>query len=327
MKKVISVFLCVVMLAVTCIGCGKSVQGQNVALGKVKIFVSTASDSDEFNNLLLASIEETAGNSGIEYEVQCADSSIEKQVEQIAGAREKGYDVIICRLVDANTALQVEKAAGDLPVVFINNSPSADRLKEDKYVFVGSDEKVAGMYQAEYVLDRLSGKSELNVVLLKGEMGHSATKGRTEYSKLMLEESGKKINYVFEDYANWSTDISAQYMSIFLKQEIPVDCVIANNDLMALGAVEALKTKGIEPSSVVIVGVDAIADACVAIKNGDMAFSVCQSAKNQGIAAVEVAQILGNGKSLKQYALADDNLYEVWVEYEKVDAGNVDSYM
>lgn len=327
MKKVSSIFLCVLMLIVTCIGCARSGQEQGVALGKVKIFISTASDTDEFNNLLLASVEETAVNAGIEYEVQCANSSIEKQVEDIANAKEKDYDVIICRLVDDNTALQVEKAAGNLPIVFINNSPSSERLKADKYVYVGSDEKVAGIYQAEYVLDKLSGQSELNVVLLKGEMGHSATKGRTEYSKITLEESGKTINYVFEDYANWNTDISKRYMSIFLKRKVPVDCIIANNDLMALGAIQALKANGIEPSSVVVVGVDAIADACTSIKNGEMAFTVCQSAKNQGIAAVEVAQILGNGKSLKQYALADDNLYEVWVEYEKVDAGNVDSYM
>lgn len=327
MKKIISIILCMSLLIVMCTGCAKTADGAQTSSGQMKILVAFSSDGDTFRDLLVASISEKAQSLGISCDVQYADDSIEKQIEQIASAEANGYSAIICRLVDVNTTLQVERAAGDLPIIFVNSSPSDDRLLADKYVYVGSDEKVAGGYQGEYVLDKLSNKSEINVAVLKGELGHSATIGRTEYAKLALAESGKKINYVFDDTANWSADTAREYMNIFFQLGGQVDCVIANNDNMALGAIEACKDNNIEPSSIVVVGVDAIADACTSIQNGEMAFSVCQSAKNQGIAAVEVAQILGSGKSIKNYPLAADNLYEVWVDYEKVDSTNVKNYM
>ncbi|HBA98313.1 MAG TPA: hypothetical protein DCZ23_09405, partial [Lachnospiraceae bacterium] len=62
-----------------------------------------------------------------------------------------------------------------------------------------SDEYMAGQYQAEYILEKLSDKDEINVVLLKGPKEASGTIGRTEGLKQTLKASGKKINYVFED--------------------------------------------------------------------------------------------------------------------------------
>lgn len=319
--------LSMILLSLSLSGCAKSGSDQNVSGGKVKIFVAISSQGDAFRDSLVASIEESAMNNGIEYEVQYAEDSTETQMEQIASAKENGFNVIICRLVDANTALQAEKAADGLPIVFVNNCPSEDRLLADQYVYVGSDEEVAGTYQAEYVLDKLSGLSEINVAILKGEIGHSATKGRTDAAKRVLETSGKQINYVFEDYANWDTRTARDYINIFFKSGGKFDCVIANNDTMALGALAACKDKGVAASDVVVVGVDAIADACASIKNDEMMFTVCQSAKNQGIAAVEVAVLLGSGKSVSEHPLAEDNRYQVWVDFEKVDKSNVDDYM
>ena len=49
----------------------------------------------------------------------------------------------------------------------------------------------------------MSDKDEINVALLKGPKNHSATKGRSEEFKNTLKASGKKINVVFEDNADW----------------------------------------------------------------------------------------------------------------------------
>mgnify|MGYP002538283215 CR=1 FL=1 len=66
--------------------------------------------------------------------------------------------------------------------------------------------------QAEYVLDKMASKDEINVVIFKGEKNHSATKGRTEALKTAFKNSGKKVNIVFEDYADWSTDKAAEML-------------------------------------------------------------------------------------------------------------------
>ena len=52
-------------------------------------------------------------------------------------------------------------------------------------------------------------------MILQGEKTHSATKGRTEAAKRVLNESGKKINYLFQDYADWSPELGQEYFEIF----------------------------------------------------------------------------------------------------------------
>ena len=143
---------------------------------------------------------------GTELTVKIADNVIENQVEHIKLAVKEGYDAILCAPVSTDTIVELEANAKDIPIVFMNSSPDEKQLKEGKYVYAGSDEETAGKFQAEYVLNKYSNKSEINVVLLKGEKTHSGAIGRTEGVKQAFAESGKKINYVFDDYADWDTE-------------------------------------------------------------------------------------------------------------------------
>ena len=102
--------------------------------------------------------------------------------------------------------------------------------------------------------------------------------------------------------------------------------VICNNDAMALGIVEAAREAGIDFASLPILGVDATADGCAAIKAGEMQFTVYQSGKGQGEAAVEMAiRLAGNGDPEEMEGISEDGKY-VWVDFEKVDGSNVTQY-
>lgn len=325
MKRLMSAAL-VAALGVTCLGgCQAGSTGGDTAVnGKgVKIYVSL-SQADAFRNTLIDAAKKTAEASGAEIVVYDAENSIENQVAQIKQAVAEDYDAIMCGPVDADTALELEALAGDIPIVFYNSCPDASVLEPDKYIYVGSDEGVAGQYQAEYILDQMSDKDEINVVLLKGPKNHSATKGRSEEFKNTLKASGKKINVAFEDNADWEQGIAEDYFDLFLQTGKQFDAVVCNNDTMALGVIDSCKKNGI--SGVPVLGIDATADGCAAIQAGDMAFTVYQSGSGQGEAAVKAAIALGSGGTTQgMEGLSDDGLY-VWVPFEKVDSSNVADY-
>ena len=98
--------------------------------------------------------------------------------------------------------------------------------------------------------------------------------------------------------------------------------IIAANDQMALGAMEALKGANIElgtgEGQVMISGIDGTAEALQAVKDGQMAQTVLQDAPGQGAAAVDV---------IKTYMAGEKPDAEVLVPYVSVTAENVDEYL
>lgn len=304
-------------------GCG----GQTAASGSdIKMFLAL-NEMDTFRQTLVDAAAAKAAQEGVQLDVEDAQGSIEAQVAQIKKAAAEGYDVILCSAVSTDTTVELKACAEDTPIVFINSCPDDKHLEAGKYVYVGSDEQVAGQFQAEYILNKLSGKNEINVVLLKGPKEHSATIGRTNGVKRTLEASGKKINYVFEDSADWDQEKAKELFQLFLRTGAPADCVLCNNDSMALGVVEACQESGIDLSTLPVLGVDATADGCAAISSSGMVFTVYQSGLGQGEAAVDMAIRLAKHESVKDMpGITEDGRY-VWVDFEKVDSSNVTKYI
>lgn len=326
MKKKISIILFIFMAFIIFSGCSSNnSSGSNNKT--VKILFSMSDDSDAFRHLLSESAKSYSQSQNVELVVKDAAGSIEKQVEHMKEAVSGGYNVIICAIVNPDTALQLKKAAGELPIVFINSAPKDELLEVNKYIFVASNEMVAGTYQAESVIESLKNKGEAKIVLFKGEDGHSATIGRTKAVKQTFKEKGINVKYVFEDSANWSRQGAKEMFNIFLSTHKEFDAVICNNDEMALGVIDSLKENKIDPSSVPVLGIDATPNACNAILDGSMRLTVYQSAKGQSKSSVDAAiQLASNGKLDKIENLAEDKMH-IWVPFEKVDKSNVKQYM
>ena len=324
MKRKIAILLSLIMMFVSISGCSRQ---KDVSSNKnVKILFSISDGSDSFRKLLVTGAEEYAKSQNIELKVMDAAGSIEAQVSHMKEAAAGGYNAILCATVNPDTALQLKKAAKGIPIIFMNSSPSDDLLEKDKYIYVASDEAVAGKYQAEYIADYLKNKKDIKVVILKGEKDSSATIGRTKAVKDTFKEKGINAEYVFEDYANWSRTGAKNLLNIFLSTNKAFDCVICNNDDMALGAVDSLKEHNIDLSKIPVVGIDATSDGRKAVSDGSMQLTVYQSAKGQSKSAVDAAVKIASGQDTSKLENITEDGKHIWVPFEKVDKSNVSKY-
>ncbi len=321
------VLLLIVVLAVgmMLVGCGSS-SGGSTSSGGVKILY-TGPPSDTFKQLLMDNLQSAAAAEGITLDMGEPCETVNAQVEQIKDAKAAGYNAIICLPVDRATALQLEVSAGDMPIIYVNGVPDEQFLKANQYMAVSSYEYNAGEYQAEYVWNKLGKPSSMNIVILRGELTHNAAVSRSVSVKNWLKENGVAVNVVFDDTANWSVDEAKDVMNLFFKTRQSFDAVFCNNDDMAIGACQALKAAGYDLDKIPVVGVDATVAGCQSIVDGDMQFTVYQSAKGQAEMAITVAKdLVKKGAVSDVEGLTDDGMY-VWVPFERVDASNVKDYM
>ena len=310
-------------------GCGSSSGGESSSGGGgkgVKAFYS-GPNPDDFKTLLMNALQSAAQAEGVTLDMGDPCGTTNEQVEQIKNAAAAGYDTIICLPVDRATALQLEVTAGDIPIVYVNACPDEQYLKPNKYMAVSSYEMNAGEYQAEYVWNKLGKPSSLDIVILRGELTHNAAVSRSVSVKNWFRANGVSANVVFDDTANWGTEEAEEVFNIFLKTNQNFDAVFCNNDGMALGVVEAMKKAGYDLNKIPVVGVDATAGGCQSIVDGEMQFTVYQSAKGQGEKAIQLAAALATkGTADGIEGLSEDGFY-IWVPFEKVDPSNVKDYM
>ncbi len=325
-KKGMALFLSMILMAVAIGGCGSASSGGSS--GSVKILFTIPDVDDSFRASLAAGLESAASAAGVTMDTVYCGDDIDTQVQQIEDAAASGeYDVIICRLIDVSTALQMEVAAGDLPIVFLNNEPDEDYLKENQYIYVGSYEQDAGTYQAQYIWEKLGKPSSLDIIIMEGEKGHSGAIGRTNAVKYYFRDNNVDANIVFMDFANWSDSEAYEKMDIFAMTGQNFDCVFCNNDTMALGVVEWLEDNGYDTDEYPVAGVDATSDGCASIAEGGVYMTVLQDADGQGAAAIQAAQKMAKGASIEDVDGATDDLCYIWVPFVPVDSSNVSSYM
>ena len=318
-KKIRFIFSAITILAFLS-GCQKKEMNSSANI------YYTAIESGTYYEGWANQLQEQAASYGFAFDAGYAENSVETQDSQIKNAVAEGCNVLLCGLVSPDTVTAVKAAADHMPIVFINNAPDNSQLEKDRYIYVASDEFMAGQYQAEFILEQFQDKDVINLAILKGPKGASGTNGRTNGLKRTLKASGKKINYVFEDYAGWNTETAQELIALFLKTGSPVDCVAANNDDMALGGLAAFEQAGINTDSILFLGVDASEAGCQAIAEGRMDFTVYQPMSAQISAAIEAAGKLAAGQSIQEIEGASEDGKYILIPFEKVDIHNVAQY-
>lgn len=326
------------MLAMTLAGCsgdtsssGDTAQGATEGASDGYSMTLIMSLRDEFLSTLEAGSKAAADELGVTLSSQDAQNDTGELIQFIESARNAGDDAVLVNLVDAETAQQCIEAAGDMKVVFVNRVPAdTSVLEAGKSAAVVSDENTSGYYQGEFLANyfKAQGKTEIKYLMLQGTLGLVHTEQRSASVLKGLADNGINATEAAAPQVADYDRANAMDMISPLLTTTEFDCIIANNDAMALGAVEAMKAQGMDPTSIPIVGIDATVDGIQAIKDGTLAMTVFQDANGQGYGAVKAAANLIEGN-----AINDGTDYETdetgnicWVPFEPVTPDNVADY-
>ncbi|MBY6154420.1 sugar ABC transporter substrate-binding protein [Vannielia litorea] len=288
------------------------------------IGVSMALFDDNFLTVLRNGIQEQAdAMDGVEVQIEDAQNDVARQLDQINNFVASGVDAIIVNPVDtsATEAMTAAAEAAGVPLVYVNRQPINVDTLPDNQAFVASNEEESGTLETIEICDILAdqGTDPAKIYVMMGELSNQAAVQRTQDIDDVIAAGNCKVEIqeIDRQTANWSRDQAQNLMTNWLSSGEEFHAVIANNDEMAIGAIQAMKAAGISMDDVVVGGIDATQDALAAMAAGDLDVTVFQNAAGQGGGALDAALKLSKGEDVDQ---------KVYIPFELVTPDNMADY-
>jgi inositol transport system substrate-binding protein len=305
------------VIAVTSMVLGGTVA--QAAQSKVKIGVTLAMFDDVFiTNVRDAMTKFASSHPDVELTIVDAAGDTAKQVGQVENFLAQGMDAVVILPVDTTATGPMTKAivkAGK-PLVYVNRKPE----KLPKGVeYVGSKSIDAGVMNMEELGKAMGGKG--NLAILIGELSDEPAHGRTDGIKQVVKEQFPNIKVTREQTGHWKRESGKTIMEDWLASGQEIDGVAANNDEMALGALQAIKAAR-KIDKIPVGGTDGTHDALESMNKGELNNTVFQDPVAQGEEAVNAAYLLV--KREPNPKMVDDN---VWIPYQKITKENYKSFM
>ncbi len=291
--------------------------GVATAAQAVTIGVSMALFDDNFLTEVRASMKERAQQLNVPIQFEDAENDIGRQLNQIQNFMAQHVDAIIVSAVDTDATSRMTQlvAASGIALVYVNRMPS-DRHLPPRVSFVGSDETQSGTLEMTEVCRLLNGKGD--IVVLMGELTNQAARQRSQdIQDVLVRPACSAIHVLDRQVADWKRTEAADLMTNWLSAGLRPQAVVANDDEMAIGAIQSLKQAHLLQATIVA-GIDATPDALAAMKSGDLKVTVFQNAPAQGRGAVDAALKLAHNEKVPSF---------VWVPFELVTPANLSSYL
>jgi len=289
------------VLAVQACGKGASTPPAGPARPRVALVLKTL--NSPFFIEMQKGAQEAAARLGVDLVVQAAEREVdvEKQMQIVENLLQTGVKAlcltpsgsreIVPAVVKANQA--------GIPVVVVDTrlDPAAASEAGAKVAsFVGSDNYEGGRLAGLHLVSLTGGRAR--VAVLEGIPGHETGDSRLRGFKDAIKDS-PGVTIAASQPANWERDLGFSVLQNMLQAQRDVDAVFACNDMMALGAIEAIRAAGLE-GKIRVIGFDAVDDARKAIESGSMAASVAQFPAEMGRVAVESAARLLKGEAVPE---------------------------
>ncbi len=302
------------------------------------IGVACYNQSDVFLNELLDCFKEECGERDMIVTVRDAAGSQRTQNDQIQEMISEGCDLLCVNLADRTDPSEIIDMVreNDVPVIFFNREPVMEDLMQwEKLYYVGADAKQSGIMQGELAAKMIREQSsvdknqdgKIQYVILEGESGHQDAIIRTETVVDTMKEQGIALERLDYGIANWNR-MQAKHRTIQMLEQYPknIEVVLANNDEMALGAIDAYNELGYaNEERPLFFGVDGTDVGLRAVKEGKLSATVYNDKEGQVKSMADLACALIERKGIEKIEFEKGRY--VYLPYAKVTEENVEDFL
>ena len=244
---------------------------------------------------------------GIELSYVAAEfnGDIEGQIGVVEAELVKGHDAIVLVPMNGTALIPKVMEANSLGIPVITADTKVDDGPAKVETFVGLDERSSFAGMAEWVVNQLGGEGQ--VAILEGFRGSSTAELRL-LGMMDVFDANPGIEVVASIAADWDQEKGLKASEDILQSNPEVDAIIGSNDLMALGAVQAVKGAG-KTDDIIVVGDDAIPSALASLRAGDLNATIDGNTDLVGYEAVMAAyRHVTEGEELDDWIVVESSI-------------------
>ena len=276
---------------------GNNAAGNHTATGSASAKTITFALSTQANPFFVQmreSAQKKADELGLAINFQDAADDSATQANQLANAAASGTGVVIINPTDSDAMASAVQQLVDekIPVVAVDRAVNNANVAS----YIASDNETGGKQAAKVLSDAINGEGE--ILVLQGKTGSSASRERGKGFDEGLKDN-LNIKVVAKQTAEFERAKGLDVTTNLLQAHPNVKAIFAENDEMALGAIEALGSKA--GKDVKVIGFDGAEDALKAIKDGRMYASIAQQpVKMAEQAVIEASKLLKGETATKK---------------------------
>ena len=215
------------------------------------------------------------------------------------------------------------------------SSVAEDLMQQDGLYYVGAEAEESGIMQGELAVDAIrqndridrNKDGKIQYVVLEGEAGHQDAIIRTENAVETLKSNGIALEKLSYQIANWNRAQAQNRMEQMIGQyQNKIELVLANNDDMALGALDAYRKLNYTESALpVFFGIDGTDVGLQAVRDGKMAGTVYNDKEGQAEAMAKLAVAAATGEGMEDIEFENEKY--IYLPYQKVTPDQIDEFL
>ena len=302
----------------------KTAETKGIILGFSQIGAESA-----WRNCNTRSVQEAAAEAGMQLLFFNAEQKQENQIKAIRSFIAYQVDVIafVPIVLDGWENVLEEAREAGIPVLICDREINID---ESLYAgYLGTNMLKEGRSAAEYLIKKFintgtgnlpaRGNRPVRIVELQGTEGSSPAILRARGFRDVLA-GYPQFEIIYSESGDFLRSKGYELMCNILEKFTAIDVIYSHNDGMTLGAIDAMKERGIKPGEdIVIISIDAEQAAIDALKRGEIN-CVVECNPKQGPDIMRLIGQLARNENIPRVIYMNEEVFTEWDDLSNIAA-------